>query len=139
MAGGLPGNDSFLHGILRDLEVTKYVGWPRHRSIEQTKAFLAFSEAGWRRWPAGPYWLLGGTGRIGKQIVVIALLEGPAPAEKFHGRGTASPGGNARNDSEALGCVGIKGIDCNGGLVEREGLWVISGVLVALGKIVKGE
>ena len=38
-----------------DTEVTKYVGWPRHQSIEQTKAFLAFSEAEWNRWPAGPY------------------------------------------------------------------------------------
>ncbi len=53
-----------------DAEVTKYVGWPTHQSIEQTKAFLAFSEAAWGRWPAGPYLierredrqLLGGTG-----------------------------------------------------------------------------
>lgn len=53
-----------------DTEVTKYVGWPTHQSIEQTKAFLAFSEAEWNRWPAGPYLierqgdreLLGGTG-----------------------------------------------------------------------------
>ena len=53
-----------------DPEVTKYVGWPRHQSIEQTKAFLAFSEAEWNRWPVGPYLierqgdrkLLGGTG-----------------------------------------------------------------------------
>jgi [ribosomal protein S5]-alanine N-acetyltransferase len=53
-----------------DIEVTKYVGWPRHQSIEQTKAFLAFSEAEWNRWPAGPHLierqedrkLLGGTG-----------------------------------------------------------------------------
>jgi ribosomal-protein-alanine N-acetyltransferase len=53
-----------------DTEVTKYVGWPRHQSIEQSKAFLAFSEAEWNRWPVGPYLierqgdreLLGGTG-----------------------------------------------------------------------------
>jgi len=53
-----------------DAEVTKYVGWSRHQSIEQTKAFLAFSETEWNRWPAGPYLierpgdrnLLGGTG-----------------------------------------------------------------------------
>ena len=37
---------------------------------QQTKAFLAFSDTGWNRWPAGPYLierqgdgnLLGGTG-----------------------------------------------------------------------------
>jgi len=53
-----------------DAEVTKYLGWPRHQSIEETKAFLAHSEAEWNRWPAGPYLiecrgdrkLLGGTG-----------------------------------------------------------------------------
>ncbi|HLJ49673.1 MAG TPA: GNAT family N-acetyltransferase [Bryobacteraceae bacterium] len=38
-----------------DLEVTKYLGWPRHRIIEDTKSFLAFSDAEWERWPAGPY------------------------------------------------------------------------------------
>ena len=53
-----------------DTEVTKYVGWPRRQSIEQTKAFLAFSEAEWNRWSVGSYLierqgdreLLGGTG-----------------------------------------------------------------------------
>ena len=53
-----------------DGEVTKFVAWPTHRSIEHTRAFLAFSDAEWDRWPAGPYLihskedavLLGGTG-----------------------------------------------------------------------------
>lgn len=53
-----------------DPEVTRYVGWPRHRSIEDTRGFLTFSDADWARWPAGPYLifdregtrLLGGTG-----------------------------------------------------------------------------
>lgn len=38
-----------------DPEVTRFVAWPRHRSLDDTKAFLAWSEAEWRRWPAGPY------------------------------------------------------------------------------------
>ena len=38
-----------------DRDVTKYLGWPRHESIEQTRAFLRFSDAEWQRWPAGPY------------------------------------------------------------------------------------
>ena len=38
-----------------DPEVTRFVGWPTHRSIAQTRAFLAFSETEWARWPAGPY------------------------------------------------------------------------------------
>jgi ribosomal-protein-alanine N-acetyltransferase len=53
-----------------DPEVTKYVGWPVHRSVDDTGAFLAFSDEEWSRWPAGPYLvesraggtLLGGTG-----------------------------------------------------------------------------
>jgi RimJ/RimL family protein N-acetyltransferase len=53
-----------------DPEVTRYLGWPRHESLADTTAFLAFSDAEWRKWPAGPYLiearetgqLLGGTG-----------------------------------------------------------------------------
>ena len=53
-----------------DPEVTRYVGWPRHRSIAETVAFVEFSQAEWRRSSVGPYliWarvdgqLLGGTG-----------------------------------------------------------------------------
>jgi [ribosomal protein S5]-alanine N-acetyltransferase len=53
-----------------DPDVTRYLGWPRHRSIADTRDFLAVSDAEWARWPAGPYliWsradgsLLGGTG-----------------------------------------------------------------------------
>jgi RimJ/RimL family protein N-acetyltransferase len=38
-----------------DPEVTRYLGWPRHQYIEQTKEFLTISAAEWERWPAGPY------------------------------------------------------------------------------------
>jgi [ribosomal protein S5]-alanine N-acetyltransferase len=38
-----------------DPEVTRFLGWPHHRAIEDTLAFLAFSDAEWERWPAGPY------------------------------------------------------------------------------------
>lgn len=38
-----------------DVEVTKYMGWPRHSSLDHSKAFLRFSESEWMRWPAGPY------------------------------------------------------------------------------------
>jgi ribosomal-protein-alanine N-acetyltransferase len=53
-----------------DPDVTRLLGWPRHQSIADTKAFLTFSAQEWERWPAGPYliWsrrdgqLLGSTG-----------------------------------------------------------------------------
>jgi RimJ/RimL family protein N-acetyltransferase len=38
-----------------DREVTRYLGWPRHEALEQTHAFLGFSDTEWERWPAGPY------------------------------------------------------------------------------------
>ncbi len=53
-----------------DAEVTRFLSWPRHRSVADTEGFVAFSDREWQRWPAGPYlvWsrdgqqLLGGTG-----------------------------------------------------------------------------
>jgi RimJ/RimL family protein N-acetyltransferase len=38
-----------------DPEVTRFLGWPRHQSVDDTRAFLAFSKHEWMRWPAGPY------------------------------------------------------------------------------------
>jgi len=38
-----------------DPEVTRFVGWPRHRTIADTKAFLAFSSSEWARAGVGPY------------------------------------------------------------------------------------
>lgn len=38
-----------------DPEVTRYLTWPRHRSVDDTLAFLQFSDAEWARFPAGPY------------------------------------------------------------------------------------
>lgn len=54
-----------------DPEVTRYLSWPTHRRLEQTRAFLEWSNEDWERWPAGSYLifergdesrLLGGTG-----------------------------------------------------------------------------
>ena len=51
--------------------VTRYMSWATHRTVADTYAFLAWSEADWERWPAGSYLiflresedlLLGGTG-----------------------------------------------------------------------------
>jgi ribosomal-protein-alanine N-acetyltransferase len=53
-----------------DVDVTKYLGWPTHRTVADTQGFLAFSAVQWEREGAGPYliWartdgqLLGSTG-----------------------------------------------------------------------------
>jgi RimJ/RimL family protein N-acetyltransferase len=48
-----------------DREVTCYLGWPRHRSLEQTQAFMAFSDTRWDTTPAGPFLIeLPGTGAL---------------------------------------------------------------------------
>jgi [ribosomal protein S5]-alanine N-acetyltransferase len=41
-----------------DPEVTRFMGWPRHKSLVDTKAFLAFSDTSWEHWQAGPYLIL---------------------------------------------------------------------------------
>jgi RimJ/RimL family protein N-acetyltransferase len=53
-----------------DVDVTRYVGWPLHRSVDDTFGFLGYSDTEWEQSPAGPYLafsradatLLGGTG-----------------------------------------------------------------------------
>src|SRR5439155_9616956 len=55
-----------------DPDVTRYVGWPAHKSVGDTRAFLAFDDGQWQQWPAGSYlaWsradgtLVGGTGLL---------------------------------------------------------------------------
>ncbi len=85
-----------------DSLVTRYLGWQRHQTIEQTRAFLTFSDAEWSRWPAGPYLiesrvdhlLLGGTG-LGFESRSIAAT-GYVLAQDSWGRGYAT---------EALGAI----------------------------------
>ena len=38
-----------------DPEVTRLVGWPRHRHVDDARGFLQWSDAEWARAPAGPY------------------------------------------------------------------------------------
>jgi RimJ/RimL family protein N-acetyltransferase len=47
-----------------DREVTKYVGWPVHLGVEDTRAFLAFAETEWDHWPAGAYLVLSRAGGV---------------------------------------------------------------------------
>ena len=44
-----------------DPEVTRFLGWPRHRSVRDTESFLQFSAQEWERWPAGPYLIISRT------------------------------------------------------------------------------
>ena len=52
-----------------DAEVTRFLGWPRHRSIDDARTFIEVSDAHWCSYSTGPYLiesraglLLGSTG-----------------------------------------------------------------------------
>jgi RimJ/RimL family protein N-acetyltransferase len=55
-----------------DAEVTRYLAWPRHISLAETRAFVKFSNDLWARWNVGPMvaisrehgTLLGGSGLL---------------------------------------------------------------------------
>ena len=55
-----------------DADVTRYLGWPKHTSVQDTQAFVAFSLSEWARWGVGPLLafdresgtLLGGSGLV---------------------------------------------------------------------------
>lgn len=38
-----------------DPDVTRYLAWPTHRSVDDTRLFIDFSDAEWNRAPAGPF------------------------------------------------------------------------------------
>src|SRR6266540_1974384 len=53
-----PENDdaeTIFQRYANDPDVTRFLGWPRHQSVADTRAFLEFSAQEWERWPAGPY------------------------------------------------------------------------------------
>lgn len=85
-----------------DPEVTRYVGWPAHRTIDDTRRFLQYSDAEWERWPAGPYLvvekgtrqLVGGTGYAFE--TAYRAMTGYVLARDAWGRGYAT---------EALGAM----------------------------------
>ena len=79
-----------------DPDVTRYLGWPRHENLDDTRGFLTFSAAQWRREGAGPYLirsrddgrLLGSTG-VAKNDEVEAMA-GYVLARDAWGRGLAT-------------------------------------------------
>jgi RimJ/RimL family protein N-acetyltransferase len=62
--------EAIFHRYSADPEVTRYMSWRTHRDLDDTRAFLAWSDGDWSRWPVGSYLaftrdgnrLVGGTG-----------------------------------------------------------------------------
>ena len=74
----LPGDSqAIFHRYAGDALVTQYLSWPTHRTVAETYAFVEWSDAEWKRWPAGPYLIfnrekdcarvLGSTGLVFKE------------------------------------------------------------------------
>lgn len=90
-----------------DPVVTRYLGWATHQTIDDTRAFLAYSDAEWSRWPAGPYVIepraggpmLGGTG-LGFETLQQAAT-GYVLAQDAWGRGYATEALAAMRDLAA--------------------------------------
>ena len=94
-----------------DPGVTRYMGWPTQRSIEEARAFLERSEVEWREWPAGAYLiesraggaLLGGTGLHFESPTRAAT--GYILARDAWGAGYATEALNAIVEGEIATCV----------------------------------
>jgi [ribosomal protein S5]-alanine N-acetyltransferase len=79
-----------------DPVVTRYLSWPTHRTLSDTHAFLAWSDAEWGKGPAGSYLvfsradksLLGGTGLSFKSPT--CAVTGYVLAQDAWGRGYAT-------------------------------------------------
>jgi RimJ/RimL family protein N-acetyltransferase len=47
-----------------DAEVTRFLSWPRHRSVEDTREFLEASDREWHAHGTGPYLIFSGDGQL---------------------------------------------------------------------------
>ena len=81
-----------------DPAVTRYLSWPTHRSVADSYAFIAWSDAEWERWPAGPYLVFSRNGRSKKVLGCTGLAflseerasTGYAFAQNAWGKGAAT-------------------------------------------------
>jgi RimJ/RimL family protein N-acetyltransferase len=47
--------EAVFHRYASDPEVTRFLAWPTHRSLDDTRAFLSFADGEWAKWPASAY------------------------------------------------------------------------------------
>jgi ribosomal-protein-alanine N-acetyltransferase len=53
-----------IYAYASDAETTRMMGWPRHRSLEDTRGFLSFAEEEWRRTGCGAYLVCTSSGEL---------------------------------------------------------------------------
>jgi ribosomal-protein-alanine N-acetyltransferase len=47
--------EAVFYGWACDDVAARFMSWPRHQTVEDSRAFLDFSDVEWDRWPGGPY------------------------------------------------------------------------------------
>jgi [ribosomal protein S5]-alanine N-acetyltransferase len=47
--------DAVFLGWASDDVATRFMSWPRHRTLDDSRAFMDYSDVEWDRWSAGPY------------------------------------------------------------------------------------
>jgi RimJ/RimL family protein N-acetyltransferase len=85
-----------------DPEVTRFLGWPRHTSLDDTRAFLDVSAAEWSQWPAGPLLI---ESRADGRILGSTGLSFETPYRAATGYVLGRPHWGKGFASEALGAV----------------------------------
>jgi ribosomal-protein-alanine N-acetyltransferase len=85
-----------------DPDVTRYLGWPRHRTVSDTEQFLQFSDAEWHRWPAGPYLIWSG---VDRRLLGSTGLAFEAPDRASTGYVLATDAWGVGYATEALGAI----------------------------------
>jgi [ribosomal protein S5]-alanine N-acetyltransferase len=94
--------DAIFSRYASDAGVTKFLSWPTHRSIEDTRAFLRFSAEEWSRWPAGPLLI---ESREGNRLLGSTGLAFETPSQAATGYVFARDAWGFGYATEALGAV----------------------------------
>jgi [ribosomal protein S5]-alanine N-acetyltransferase len=99
--------DAIFSRYAGDAEVTRYISFPTHRSPDDARAFVEFSDQEWARWGCGPYLihsraddsLIGGTGLTFE--TPLRAMTGYILARDAWGRGYATEACRAMVDLAA--------------------------------------
>lgn len=68
-----------------DPEVTRYLSWPTHRNVADTRSFLSLSDDEWQRWPAGPFLVFSQRSGISEELLGSTGLYYQSPSRAVTG------------------------------------------------------
>lgn len=85
-----------------DPMVTRYMAWPTHRSVEDTRAFLTYCDTQWTEWPASAYQIIR---RVDGRLIGGTGLDFASPTDAETGYVLAVEAWGQGYASEALGAM----------------------------------